>query len=78
MEYIKINFSLEPDNELHREILIFKLGATGCESFAETESGVEAYIPSTFYSENPIDYDLYFKDNPFIIKYAAEKILDHN
>ena len=78
MEFTKITFKIEPDNDLHREILIAQLEVTGFESFTNSESGVEAYIPSTFYSENPINYDLYFKDNPFIIKYAAEKILDHN
>jgi ribosomal protein L11 methyltransferase len=79
MDYIKISFRIEPDNEIHREILIAELGAAGFESFAETEKVVEAYIPFTLYSENQNNYNLYFKKvKPFSINYIVEKIRDQN
>lgn len=79
MEYTKISFKIEPDNELYREILIAELEAAGFESFAETEEGVETYLPSALYPEDPINYKLYFKDKPFSIKhYTIEKIPDQD
>ena len=50
MEYTNVNCTLQPDNEINREILIAELGSIGFESFIETETGVESYIPSSDFS----------------------------
>ncbi len=76
MEYIKINFKIEPDNELNREILIAELESEGFESFAETDKSVEAYMPTDLYSQTSVNYHQYFNDKPFSLDYSVEKIPD--
>jgi ribosomal protein L11 methyltransferase len=47
MEYTLVNCTIQPDNEINREILIAELGSIGFESFSETETTVESYVPSS-------------------------------
>lgn len=78
MEYIKLNCRIEPDNAMHREILIAELGGIGFESFSETDEFVEAFIPSTQFSEDPLSDDLLSKYRSFTLKYSIEKIPGQN
>lgn len=77
MEYTKLVCKLEPDNEIHREILIAELGGIGFESFSETDEVVEAFIPSAHFSGSLL-LDNLLIDYPFSFKYNVEKIPDQN
>jgi len=78
MDYIKLNCSIEPDNEQHREILIAELSVVGFESFADTDEGVEAFIPLAQFSSNLMKNNLFSKDNSFTFNYTVEIIPDQN
>jgi ribosomal protein L11 methyltransferase len=78
MEYIKLNCWIEPDNEIHREILIAELGNLGFESFSETDEVLEAFIPSVQFSEDLFKDDSFITHQSFIFKYTIEKIPDQN
>jgi ribosomal protein L11 methyltransferase len=78
MDYIKLNCWIEPDNDLHREILIAELGALGFESFLETNDLIEAYIPSAQFSNELINKDSYIKDKLFAFNFTVENIPDQN
>jgi ribosomal protein L11 methyltransferase len=78
MEYIKLNCKIEPDNEIHREILIAELGSIGFESFSETDDLVEAYIPSIRFSKELLDDDLLTNHKYFTFSYTIERIPDQN
>jgi len=78
MEYTKLNCSLQPDNEVNREILVAELGNVGFESFTETDELVEAYIQTPDFSDNallhlfPADFTL------FQFSFTSEIIPDQN
>lgn len=78
MEYTKINCSLQPDTEINREILIAELGSIGYESFTETDELVEAYIPTTDFSDNALVnlLSIDFQNSKF--SYTSEIIPDQN
>jgi ribosomal protein L11 methyltransferase len=54
MNYIKIIFCINPNEEWYRDVLSAQLGEIGFESFMETELGLEAYIPETDFNENSL------------------------
>jgi len=78
MEYTKTSCTLNPDNEINREILVAELGSIGYESFTETDQFVEAFIPSPDYSEEalnnlfPVDFSF------FHFSFVSEIIPDQN
>lgn len=78
MEYIKLNCTLKPDNEINREILIAQLGGIGFESFTETDEVVEAFIPSKQFSKDLLSDDSLIKYQPFTFNYSVEIIPDEN
>jgi len=78
MEYIKLNCRLNPDNEIHREILMAELGGVGFESFSETEDGVEAFIASSQCTEDLLNDHTLFNYHMFSFTYEVEKIPDQN
>jgi len=78
MEYIKLNCRIDPDIEMHREILIAELGGVGFESFSETEEFMEAFIPSAQFSEDLLNGDFLSQYHSFTLKYTIEKIPDQN
>jgi ribosomal protein L11 methyltransferase len=78
MEYTLVNCTIQPDNEINREILIAELGSIGFESFSETETTVESYVPSSDFSlENLIklSHDDHFD---FKFHYTIDTIPDQN
>lgn len=51
MKYTEVTFELNPLIPA-REVLVAELAELGFDSFVETETGVQAYIPSSEFSEN--------------------------
>lgn len=78
MKYTKINCTINPDNEINREILVAELGTIGYESFTETDELVEAYIPSGDFSEELL-INQFPDDFPYFrFSCSAEEIPDQN
>lgn len=78
MEYTKITCSLNPDNELARELLIEELGNAGFESFVETDEAVEAYIRSSDYTPELLTADNLQQSVYFSFQHTVEIIADQN
>lgn len=76
MDYNKVTFSIKPDNQDFRDILMASLGEVGFESFVENDSNVEAYIPSNITFIEKIDV-LDF-DPLFVFQYKNEIIPEQN
>ena len=55
MDYYEIHFTINPNTEMHRDVLSALLAEIGFESFIESEQGLIAYIPEKLYSENQLD-----------------------
>ncbi len=77
MDYFKVNFVLEPNLREAAEIMIAQLGELGFESFVETNSGFEAYIPEKDFSDD-LPRNLYTPFNDLKFSYTVEKIKDRN
>jgi len=77
MNYLKINFTLEPNIKEAAEIMMAQLGDMGFESFIETETGFEAYMPNEQFSPESID-NLFIPFDNVKISYTKETIADRN
>ncbi len=55
MDYIEVNFGIEPFEEYISDVLASELGEIGFDSFVPAESGLIAYIPSSLYDESKIE-----------------------
>lgn len=55
MNYIEIDFTCTPHNEVVGEVLSAMLGEIGFESFVDTELGVKAYIQSQLFDREALD-----------------------
>lgn len=76
MIYTQISFSLNPDTEENREILIAMLGELPFESFDENEDSVLGYIPGE--SANLEEIEELTSVLPFSVVVANELIPDQN
>lgn len=76
MIYTQISFSLTPDTEENREILIAMLGELPFESFDENEDFVLGYIPGD--TVNPEEIKELTSVLPFSVVVANELIPDQN
>lgn len=76
MNYVKSEFTILPDNQEFREILIAVLGEYGYESFVENEHSIDAFIQLSLYTEGLLD-ELSF-DPQFSFKVINEEIPDQN
>lgn len=76
MIYTQISFSLTPDTEENREILIAMLGELPFESFDENEDFVLGYIPGD--TVNPEEIEELTSVLPFSVVVANELIPDQN
>ena len=54
MDYIELQITLKPHTAELSELLAAELGELGYESFADTESGLNAYIPVKLYQESAV------------------------
>ncbi len=52
MNYISVNFKINNQTDLYREIIIAELGEAGYEGFRETDEGLDAYINTADFDEN--------------------------
>ncbi|MBI9064656.1 MAG: 50S ribosomal protein L11 methyltransferase [Marinilabiliaceae bacterium] len=55
MEYTKVNVILTPLNPIASDLLMAQLGDLGFDSFCESETGFEAYIPSKDYQSEVLN-----------------------
>ncbi len=77
MNYTKVIFTLNPYHSDASDLLMALLGEINYESFIETESGVEAYIPSKDFIETEINtIEIPFNHTTFT--YQIEEIPDQN
>ena len=77
MNYIKVNYTLEPNITEASEVLMAQLGDLGFESFVETEKGFEAYIPENNFSPDLLK-DLFIPFGDVQTDYTTETIRDRN
>jgi ribosomal protein L11 methyltransferase len=54
MDYYEIQLTIDPNTEIHRDVLSALLADIGFESFIESKQGLTAYIPEKLYSENQL------------------------
>jgi len=79
MNYYELKLTLHPNTEIHRDILSAMLAEVGFESFVESETGLDAYVPETLYSEAAITGVL--ENLPLVdisVQYHIEKIPGQN
>ena len=78
MEYQKLTVNFVPLEEWLRDVLTAQFGDTGFESFVETDTGFEAYIPSKKFNEESITKILEPFTETFRFKTHSETIEDRN
>ncbi len=76
MIYTKVSFTLTPDTEMNREILVAMLGQSDFESFDETENSVDAFWPGQNFSPETIQPII--EEIGFVVTIAHEIIPDQN
>lgn len=78
MQYTRADFICEPDNETIREVLVAVLSEIGFESFMDTDSRLEAYIPSSIFSLENLELALVDFPMEASIRYTHEAMEDKN
>lgn len=78
MDYNKITININPPEEWLRDVLSAQLGEIGFESFLETETGVEAFIPVTLYNEEELFEVIKSFDEEFTFEVQCEVIKSQN
>ncbi len=78
MEYTKVSFSIKPNTQAAQEILTAQLAQFTFDSFEETPDGLNAYIPTSEYSEQDVKSIQILHGDEFIISFEAEAIPDQN
>ena len=78
MDYNKITIDINPPEEWLRDVLTAQLGEIGYESFLETETGVEAFIPTMNYHEDNLFEVVKSFEEDFTFEVHAETIKSRN
>ncbi len=78
MKYTKVSFSIEPNSQIIQEILTAELAEFAFDSFEETPTGLDAYIPTKDYKTTEIDSLQAFSIPDYQIKYTIEELPDQN
>lgn len=78
MEYTQVSFTITPNTEIVREILMAELAQFEFDSFEETEHGLNAYIPSSQYNIEDVKSIQIMDSEEFLIKFDSEIIPDQN
>ncbi|HSH18910.1 MAG TPA: 50S ribosomal protein L11 methyltransferase [Draconibacterium sp.] len=73
MDYFKINIEIIPFEEWMRDVLAAQLGKIGFDSFLETDTGIEAFIPTADFNETDLKFVLSSFQDDF--KFNTEKEL---
>jgi ribosomal protein L11 methyltransferase len=78
MDYQKVTITITPFQEWLRDVLTSQLAEVGFDSFMETETGFEAFIPSINYSEENVNFVLKAFNEDFSFEVKSEFIKDQN
>ena len=78
MDYNKITINITPFQEWLRDILTAQLGEIGFESFVETETGFEAFIPVKSFNEESLNVVLNEFSKDFTFTVSNEIIKSQN
>ena len=78
MEYTKVSFNISPNSETAQEILMAELAELPFDSFEETETGLNAYIPTSEFSEAEVRNLQLLNNDAFTITFTSENIPDQN
>lgn len=78
MDYIKITVNTHSDNEWFKDVLISEMGNLGFDSFMETETGIEAFIPVTSFNESEMNNLFDAQPQYSIQNWKKEIIKDQN
>ena len=70
MNFIQVNFSIEPHEEYLSDVLASELGELGFDSFLPTYNGLEAFISANLYSE--------VKLNELLSNFIFEATIEYN
>lgn len=54
MDFVQVNFSIEPYEEYVADVLASELGEIGFDSFVQVNNGLEAFVPANLFNENQI------------------------
>jgi ribosomal protein L11 methyltransferase len=78
MDYNKITIRINPFEEWLRDVLTAQLGEIGYDSFLETETGIEAYIPAPRYHEDNLFEVIKSFEEDFTFEVGSEIIKSQN
>ncbi len=78
MDYIKTTITISPSEEWIRDVLASQLADSGYESFVETETGLEAFIPSSLFVEADVKKVLADYESSFAFEMKHETIKEQN
>lgn len=78
MDYNKITIRINPFEEWLRDVLTAQLGEIGYDSFLETETGVEAYIPAVHFHEDNLFEVIRTFEEDFTFEIGNEIIKSQN
>ena len=78
MDYNKLTINITPCEEWLRDVLSAQLGEIGFESFLETETGVEAFIPAANYHEDNLFEVIRSFEEDFTFEVHREVIKSRN
>jgi ribosomal protein L11 methyltransferase len=78
MDYYKITIEITPFEEWLRDVLVAQLGEIGFDSFLETDSGTEAFIPVNSFNEADFEFVLDSFQDDFTFSTKKELIKSQN
>ena len=78
MDYYKISINITPLEEWLRDVLVAQLGEIGFDSFMETETGTDAFIPVASFKEADFEFVLDSFSDDFTFSTQKELIKSKN
>lgn len=78
MEFLEINFQLNPDSSENREILISELDDLGFDSYWEEDDVFRAYIMPSNFSAKKLDNLITKNEELFYFEYTIENLQERN
>ena len=78
MDYKKVVVNFTPFEEWFRDVLIAQLGEAGYDSFLETETGFEAFIPENRFNSESINQVIQYFDDDFNFEIYFENSKSQN
>ncbi|MDR3227333.1 MAG: 50S ribosomal protein L11 methyltransferase [Prevotellaceae bacterium] len=78
MDYYEINLTLSPFSADISEIVVAEFADLGCDSFTDTENGINAYIAKNIFDENKIKSAVANLENITKINYSTTYIEKQN